>query len=148
MHELCIICFISGPVLKGHIIYDSAHSWWLYSAAPLGNQATGTIIQYPTQSHYPDNAQSSPYTIPLMPSASLGSDKYKFYKSLLWRDSTQNQSRHFCVPFSNCHDNRIGRAYVSWAEGWEFEPRPSQTDDVQYWYMSLPSQALGSIRIV
>ena len=30
---------------------DSVHSWRLYSAAPLGNQAFSTMMWYPTQSH-------------------------------------------------------------------------------------------------
>ena len=29
---------------------DSAHSWYLYSAAPVGNKVTDTMTQYPTQS--------------------------------------------------------------------------------------------------
>ena len=33
---------------------DSAYTWWLYSAAPLGNQAIGTMTQHLTQSNYPD----------------------------------------------------------------------------------------------
>ena len=33
---------------------DSAHSWPLYSAVPLGHQATNTMNWYPIQSQYPD----------------------------------------------------------------------------------------------
>ena len=41
---------------------DSAHSWWLNSASPLGDQAASTMTQYPTLSHYPDTeSQSLPY---------------------------------------------------------------------------------------
>ena len=32
-----------------------------YSIAPLGNQDTSTMSQFPTQSHYPDTNQSLPY---------------------------------------------------------------------------------------
>ena len=39
--------------------YDSTHSWRFYSAVPLGNQANGTMTQYPTQSHYPASALTS-----------------------------------------------------------------------------------------
>ena len=30
---------------------DSAHSWWLHSVAPLGDQTTGNMLQFPTQSY-------------------------------------------------------------------------------------------------
>ena len=33
---------------------DSAHSWQLYNAASLEQQATGPMTCYPIQSHYPD----------------------------------------------------------------------------------------------
>ena len=56
----------------------SAHSWWLYSAAPLGNQAACTITQYPTQLHYPNIELTNPFPVLLIPSATLGSDKYQF----------------------------------------------------------------------
>ena len=55
---------------------DSAHSWWLYSAALLGNQNVGTMTWYPHQSHYPDTDLTSSCPI-LMLSARLGSDKCK-----------------------------------------------------------------------
>ena len=60
---------------------DSVHSWWLYSAATLANQAVSTMIWYPTQSYY---QPVLPFLILIMPSAWLGSDKYKFWKSLVW----------------------------------------------------------------
>ena len=47
----------------------------LYSAAPRGNHAAGTMTQYPTQSHYTDNLLSSRYPILVMLSARIGSDK-------------------------------------------------------------------------
>ena len=45
---------------------DSAHSWRLYSASKLGEQAIDIMIKYPTQSHYSDNMQSSPCPILLI----------------------------------------------------------------------------------
>ena len=36
---------------------DSAHSWQLYSIAPLGGLAAITMTRYPTQSDYPSTAQ-------------------------------------------------------------------------------------------
>ena len=53
---------ISGWVLT----FDSVRSWWLYSAAPLANQATGAMTRYSIQSHYPDTGITSPCPI-LMP---------------------------------------------------------------------------------
>ena len=45
-------------------ICDSMHSWRLYSAVPLVNQAAGTMTRYPTKSHGADTPnQSLPYPI-------------------------------------------------------------------------------------
>ena len=41
---------------------------------------------YPTQSHYPDTEPARPCPIIIMLSTWLGSDKYKFYKPLVWLD--------------------------------------------------------------
>ena len=73
---------ISIWVLTG----DSVHSTWLYSDAPLGNQATGTMTWYPTQSHYSDT-ESDPVLV--MPSIRLCSNKYWFFK-LVWFDHCLN----------------------------------------------------------
>ena len=54
------------------------HSWWLFSIALLGNQATSTLSQCPTQWHYPDTELVCPCPMRIMPSAMMGSDKYKF----------------------------------------------------------------------
>ena len=64
---------------------NSAFSWQLYSAAQLGNQ-TIPMTWYHTHSQYPDAESTSPCPILLMLSSWLGSDKYKFYKSLVWFD--------------------------------------------------------------
>ena len=64
---------------------DKVHSRGLYSAAPLGNQAASTMVQYPTQLHYPDTELTSPRPILLLPGTRLGSDKYQWCsKSLAW----------------------------------------------------------------
>ena len=65
---------------------DGAHSWWLYSPAPLGNQTFSTMPWYPTQWHYPDAGPANPCPIVIMLSIWLGSDKFQFYKSLVWLD--------------------------------------------------------------
>ena len=60
-------------------------SLWLYCVAPLGNQATGTMIQYSTQSYYPDTELNSPFPIlVVMLSDRLGIGKHQFCTSLVW----------------------------------------------------------------
>ena len=81
----------TSTVISGRVpTYDIGHSWWHYSAAPLGNQATSTMNWYRIQSHYPNTELTSPYLILLMPSARLRSDKYRFDKSLVWFDWEPN----------------------------------------------------------
>ena len=58
---------ISGLVLT----CDSVHSWLLYSAAPLGDEAIGTMTQVPNQLHYPDTEPTSPWPIEIMLSVCL-----------------------------------------------------------------------------
>ena len=74
----------------------SAHSWWLYSAAPLRNQAAITMAQFPTESHYPVTEPTSPCPILIMPSTKLGSNKYQLYKSLVWLDRGLNPRAPAC----------------------------------------------------
>ena len=74
---------ISGWVLT----WNSVHSWWIYSADPLGYPVNvRTIILYPTQSHYPDPEPTSPCSTLIMSSTRLWSDKVKCLKSLVWLD--------------------------------------------------------------
>ena len=56
-----------------------------------------SMTRYSTQSHYPDT-ESSPYPILIMLSTWLGSDKYQFYKPLVWLDPG------FKPTISNTHD--------------------------------------------
>ena len=82
------------------LIGDSAHSWWLYSAAPLGNHAaSSTITIYPTQSCYAETVLTSPCPICIIPNNRLGSDKYQFDKSLVWLD----WEPHFWSPTQEAH---------------------------------------------
>ena len=67
---------------------DSAHSWRLYNVAPMVNQATGIITQYPAQSHYPVTESTSHCLNLLMPSDRPDSDKHNFISH--WFDSTEN----------------------------------------------------------
>ena len=64
----------------GTPICDSTHSWRLYSAAPLWDQAISTMWpDRPTQSHYPDTESTSPNPNLIMPSIWLWSIKYQFW---------------------------------------------------------------------
>ena len=78
--------------------YDSVHSWWHYSAAPLGNQAISTRSWY--QSHYSDTKPTSSCPILIMPSIWLGSNKCQFYESLVWLNRrfelTISRTRNVC----------------------------------------------------
>ena len=53
---------------------DSVHSWQLYIAALLGNQAADTMTRYSIQSQYPAIERISLCPILLLLSARLGSD--------------------------------------------------------------------------
>ena len=61
--------------------WHSVHSLQLYSAAPLENQAAGTMAQ--TLLHYPDTGRASPGLILRMPSSRQGNDKYQFDQLLV-----------------------------------------------------------------
>ena len=98
--EFCILPI--SKVISGQVppICECMHSWWLYSAAPLGDEIASTMIWYPTQSHYPDTERSSTCPTLLMPSTRLGSSKYQFlshcFDSTRVRDSnpiSQNGER-------------------------------------------------------
>ena len=82
----------TSKILSGHIwSCASVNSWWLYSAARLRDQATSTMTWYPhsvTLSWHWAN-WSLPYPN-IMPSTWLGSDKYQFYKSLVWLNQSLN----------------------------------------------------------
>ena len=54
------------------------HPWGLTSAAPLADQATCTVTQFPTQSHYPRYC-----SVLVMLSTRVGSDKYQFCTPLI-----------------------------------------------------------------
>ena len=56
----------NGGLVVGVLSYLDRYR--LYSAVPLGNQATGTMIRYPTQSPYPDTELTSSCPILIMPS--------------------------------------------------------------------------------
>ena len=52
----------TSKVISGLVpICHRVHSWLLCNAAQLGNQITGTMTRYPTQSHYPDTELALTY---------------------------------------------------------------------------------------
>ena len=66
---------------------DSVHSWRLYSASPLRDQAISTMTQYLTQSHYHEPQPTSRFPILRMPSTWLASGNYQLLCHLF--DSTK-----------------------------------------------------------
>ena len=78
------------------LTYDSAHSWWLYSVAPLGNHA---MTLYPTQSQYLDIEWTSlcPILLMLHPSL-LESHKYQFFKSSVWLNQISRRRSPCSMP--------------------------------------------------
>ena len=68
----------TSTVILGWVLTcNSAHSWRIYSPAPLGDQAASTMTWHLTLPHYPDIGPISPCHILIMMSAWLGSDKHK-----------------------------------------------------------------------
>ena len=61
----------------------NTHLWGLYSAVPLGDQATCIMAWYPTQSHYLDTEPTSPCHI-------LARKQRLLHKSLVWLDRGPN----------------------------------------------------------
>ena len=75
---------VTSKVISGWVpTCDSGLSMWLYSVTPLGDQATSTMAQPPTQSHYPDTELTSPCPILVKLARRLGSNKYQLCKSLV-----------------------------------------------------------------
>ena len=87
----------TSNVISGWVpTFDSAHSWRLYSAVPLGNQATSIMTRYPAQPCYP--TVTSPCPILLTPSAKLGSNKYQFSLFYLgWGLNSRSPARVVCA---------------------------------------------------
>ena len=61
---LCLLATSKESYQDGYRLV-TVHSWRVYSAVPLGNQAIGSMSQYPTRGHYSDQCanQSMPYSI-------------------------------------------------------------------------------------
>ena len=101
IYVLSTINFISGRVAT----YDSVHSAQLCSAAPLRDQATSTMIRYPTQSRYPDTGPNGPWHILIMLNTSLGRNNYRFlshrFDSISGRVSGSQNGRRTLSSFGH-----------------------------------------------
>ena len=65
--------FGTSTVISGWVpTCDNVHSWWLYSAVLLQNQASSNMTQYHNQSYYPETELTSPCPILFIPSTRLG----------------------------------------------------------------------------
>ena len=65
---------------------EGAHSWRLYSAAPLINQATSNMTWYLTKSHYSDTEPTSHCRILIMQKHLTRKWQVSILKSLVWLD--------------------------------------------------------------
>ena len=81
----CIHCYCAGHIyiigLAGLIIPLPFKAFWLLRFYVLTTNKI-TMTWYPTKLHYPDTEQTSP--CPLLVGQSSRSDKYHFWKSLVW----------------------------------------------------------------
>ena len=77
----------TSTVISGQVpTCDSAHSYWIYSAGPLEDQATSTITWYPMHSHYPDTEPTSPYPNLIMAERLARKQQVYILKSLVSLD--------------------------------------------------------------
>ena len=92
VYVLATSTVISGrvPTVTVHIRGDFIVllHWEIRSPAPSPDS--------PLKSHYPDTEQSSPCAILIMPSIQLGSEKYQFYKPLVWLNRALNPRSSAC----------------------------------------------------
>ena len=104
----------ASDVISGRVpTCDRMHSWWLYCAASLGQQAARTMTCYPTQSHYPDTEPTCPCSILIMPKYQTRKRQVSIVKSLLWLHQKSNpwpsdslicqHRRQTLYSFSNNH---------------------------------------------
>ena len=74
----------TSRVITGQVpTYDNVHSWHIYSAAPLGDQATRTRTLYPTESHWANQSLPIHLDIPSREKRNI----HIWHKDL-WLDST------------------------------------------------------------
>ena len=78
-----------------------------YSAAPLRNQATYTMPQYPNQSHYHDTELTSPGSSLLKTNARLGSNKNNYFKPNSHSPAREHPARN--TSHENTALYRLGR---------------------------------------
>ena len=71
-----------------HTGFIVLHHWKIHT--------TSTMLQYPTQLHYPATERTSLCPILSMQSARLWSDKYKYFTSLVWLNRELNSRSPAC----------------------------------------------------
>ena len=87
----------TSKVISGRVpICEWAHSSNFIVLLHWGYEVSGTMTQYPTQSHYPDTGWTYPFPILLMQSTWLGSDKYKLL--CYWFDSPRVRTNMVRIP--------------------------------------------------
>ena len=158
MYTILIFLFIcllllydlaTSKVVSGQVpTCNSAHSWWLYSAAPLGHQATSTW--YPTQSHYPNTEPISPCPTLTMPNAWLESDKNKFWSH--WFDSSRDKTGKVWIHWSSkTGDGRSPYFGIPSGKNKAYTQRISFTSFVNIWLICttfLPQNSLYTMPIL
>ena len=105
------------------VTYDNVHSWWVYSAGQLGNQAASSLTWYSTQSRCLDTKITSPNPISLIPSTKLGSDKYQCCNN--WFDYNENQTpdlQHGRPALNQFHHRTIVLCHTAKSGHWHHGP--------------------------
>ena len=99
IHVCLLLYVIATPkVISVQVLTcERVHSWRFYSVPPVVDQATRTMIWYPTQSHYPDTESTSPCPILIIASIWQGSDEVSVLKSLVI-DQGSNPRGSFSHP--------------------------------------------------
>ena len=83
----------TSKVISGWVpTCNNAHSWWLYSTVPLGNQTINTMTLYQTELHYPDTDTTSPCPILLLLNTWLEATCINSLSH--WLDATRVQSHN------------------------------------------------------
>ena len=98
--QICSLPFSLVLLLEFYILATSKIiSGWLRTVCnhrdfivlpPMGNHPPASQPNIPLKLHFPDTEWTSPFPILLMLRTRLGSDKYLFYKSLVWVNQESN----------------------------------------------------------
>ena len=97
-HWFEVPSFHIGVLHSIDLVTASDHSWWIYSATPLGIQTSDIKTGYPTQPY--DPASELAIHILIMTNTRLSRNKYLFYKPFVWMNWDSNlgpSSRDACA---------------------------------------------------